>query len=384
MLLFTGEPVRQQIEVVVKDLSSPWQTCNWSWNENWLAVALDESQRKSDKCFKLQNLQKDAAVIANSQFDTHAIPTMVPLLAWWVRVGLNNTAVILACFNAVRCQLFSWDFVFQWKKRVKAVEENRWSSKNLQRLLFMTHIVVLCNAFQFRARSRRSSWGAEILRFINFLGYGDVYSTLWSGTYHLAGFKGMSQRARTNNWTCVQWLRNSKVLDHGGKLCSVRSQLIECVFRLQLFCINWHRKIGFEVHPQHPIFAWAFVHSAWIFDSVWSHSRCGHRMSLISGHKLQLKNSVKFGCPVMVYVGGQCATEDRLQKWRKGIFLGKSFDQWHVPDISCRNVETDKVDKGASFQRGKSTWRSTGQVTVLFLGSWKETLGNRIVPTFAQ
>ena len=247
------------------------------------AVALDESQRKATSV-QTAEPPEDAAVIA-----THNL-THMPYQPWCPACVMSKGRPEQhrsdpSLLQRREMPVISWDLCFSGKT-CEAVEETDGQAKLTALVVHDSHSgAVQCIPIQSKKQTK--FMGTEILRFINFLGYGDVTlrcdqepTTLQVQRY--------VQRARQqlNLRTVVE---NSKVLDHGGN-SAVEKAIDRVRLQASTFLHQLTQKIGFEVHPQHPVFAWAFVHSAWIL------TRFGVTAGvtpyeLISGHNyhLQLK-----------------------------------------------------------------------------------------------
>ena len=267
--------------------------------------------------------------------------------------------------------VISWDLCFSGKT-CEAVEETDGQAKLTALVVHDSHSGAV-QRIPIQSKKQTKFMGAEILRFINFLGYGDVTlrcdkepTTLQVQRY--------VQRARQqlNLRTVVE---NSKVLDHGGN-SAVEKAIDRVRLQASTFLHQLTQKIDFEVHPQHPIFAWAFVHSAWIL------TRFGVTAGvtpyeLISGHNYNSK-LCEFGCPVMVYVGDSVQQKTDA-KWRKGIFLGKVLTNDMYLTSVAGTVKLTRSIK-ALFPAWQEHMEEYRQVTV-FPWQLEGTLGNRIVPT---
>jgi hypothetical protein len=333
------------------------------------AVALDESQRKATSV-QTAEPPEDAAVIT-----THNL-THMPYQPWCPACVMSKGRPEQhrsdpSLLQRREMPVISWDLCFSGKT-CEAVEETDGQAKLTALVVHDSHSgAVQCIPIQSKKQTK--FMGAEILRFINFLGYGDVTlrcdkepTTLQVQRY--------VQRARQqlNLRTVVE---NSKVLDHGGN-SAVEKAIDRVRLQASTFLHQLTQKIDFEVHPQHPIFAWAFVHSAWIL------TRFGVTAGvtpyeLISGHNYNSK-LCEFGCPVMVYVGDSVQQKTDA-KWRKGIFLGKVLTNDMYLTSVAGTVKLTRSIK-ALFPAWQEHMEEYRQVTV-FPWQLEGTLGNRIVPT---
>ena len=214
---------------------------------------------------------------------------------------------------------------------------------------------------------------SEILRFINFLGYGDVMLRCDQEPTTLQ-VQNYVQRARQqlNLRTVVE---NSKVLDLGGN-SAVEKAIDRIRQQAAVFLHHLVQKIGFDIPPHHPLFAWSFVHSAWVltrFGVIAGQTP----YELVSGHAYNSK-LCEFGCPVMAFVGD--STEQKTDpKWRKGIFLGKVLTN-DMYLVSVSGVLKLTRSLKSIFPKWEDHMDEYRQVLV-FPWQLEGTIGNRIVPT---
>ena len=114
-----------------------------------------------------------------------------------------------------------------------------------------------------QGKSQTKYMSREVLRFINFLGYGEVMLRCDKEPTTLT-LQRLVQRARQqmNLKTIVE---NAKLLDHGSN-AAVEKSIDRVPLQASVFLHQLSQNIGFEVPAQHPIFAWAFCHAAWIIS----------------------------------------------------------------------------------------------------------------------
>ena len=159
----------------------------------------------------------------------------------------------------------------------------------------------------------------EILSFIAFLGHGEV--TIRCDQEHSTlAIQRLVQRARQRlNLKTV--IEDAKVGDHGGN-AAVEKAIDRVRRQASVFLHALTSKIGFDVQPQHPLFAWAFVHASWTLTRF--AVRAGMTpFEVVAGHAYQSKLCA-YGCPVMVFVGDTVKQKGDA-RWQRGIFLTKTW-----------------------------------------------------------
>ena len=155
--------------------------------------------------------------------------------------------------------IISWDLCFSGKT-CEAVSEDDAQTKLSALVVHDSHTgAVQCIPIQSKKQTKYMR--AEILRFINFLGYGDVMLRCDQEPTTLQVQKHVQRARQQSNLRTV--VENSKLLDHGGN-SAVEKAVDRIRLQASVFLHQLSQKIGFEIPPQHPLFAWAFVHSSWI------------------------------------------------------------------------------------------------------------------------
>ena len=107
-------------------------------------------------------------------------------------------------------------------------------------------------------------------------------------------------------------IENSKVLDHGGNSWAEKSiDRIRTTANVLLnqVCNN----IGHEIPVRHPLFSWAFCHSAWLLDRFSLKANIT-AYELVRGHSYRGK-LCQFGEPLMCFVGDTTKKKGDA-KWR--------------------------------------------------------------------
>ena len=160
----------------------------------------------------------------------------------------------------------------------------------------------------------------EILRFINFLGHGEI-ALRCDQEPTVLQIQRLVQRARQRlNLRTV--IENAKVGDHGGN-AAVEKAIDRVRNQASVFLHELSTRIGCAILPQHPLFAWAFQHAAWTLTRFVV--RAGVTpFEVIAGHAYNSKLS-PFGCPVFAFVGDTNKQKGDA-KWQRGIFLTKTLN----------------------------------------------------------
>eukprot|EP00435_Cladocopium_sp_Y103_P033238 s948_g8.t1 len=279
------------------------------------AVALDESQRTADSV-QVATPPEDPAVI-----DAHNL-THLPYQPWCPACVMAKGKPDQHRSDPSKLQrrehpIISWDFCYTGKT-CEAVTEKSEGSKLTALVVHDSHTgAVHCIPVQHKSQTKYMS--QEIMRFITFLGYGVVALRCDQEPTTLQ-IQRLVQRARQrlNQRTIIE---NAKVGDHGSNAAVEKA--IDCVRgQASVFLHGLTERIGFQVLPQHPLFAWAFTHAAWTLTrfSVWAGAT---PFELVSGHAYHSK-LCPFGCPVRVYVVDTVQQKGDA-KWQRGIFLTKTL-----------------------------------------------------------
>ena len=334
------------------------------------AVALDETQRKAVSV-QVTEPPTDASVIA-----AHNL-THMPYQPWCPACVASKGRPEQHRSDPTVLQrrempVISWDLCFSGKTCEK-VEETDGQAKLTALVIHDSHTgAVQCVPVQGKRQTKFMA--LEVLRFITFLGYGDVTLRCDQEPTTLTIQRHVQRARQQMNLRTV--VENSKVLDH-GRNSAVEKAIDRVRLQASVLLHQLTQKIGFEVHPHHPIFAWAFVHSAWIL------TRFGVTAGvtpyeLVSGHNNYNSKLCEFACPVMVFVGDSVQQKTDA-KWRKGIFPGKVLtNDMYLASVSGTLKLTRSIK--ALFPTWQDHMDEYRQVAV-FPWQLEGTLGNRIVPT---
>jgi hypothetical protein len=169
----------------------------------------------------------------------------------------------------------------------------------------------------------------EIIKFINFLGYGAVCLRTDNEPATL-DIQRVIQRARQRQ-DLRTVIENGKVLDKGSNPHAEKAiDSVRCQAMVFLHALTHNLK--YDVPPGHPLFAWAFSHAAWTLTRF--SLQCNvSAYQLISGHPYH-GNLCDFGAPVLIYVGDSNKHKGD-PKWRHGIFLGKNMsNDMYIASVS--------------------------------------------------
>ena len=229
----------------------------------------------------------------------------------------------------------------------------------------------------------------EILRFIQFLGYGDV--TLRTDQEPVALNVQELVRNSRQQQNLKTLVENSKPKDSGSN-AAVEKAIDVIRNQAMVFVFSLIQNIGFDISCKHPLFAWAFVHAAWTL--TWYNVK-GNTTAyeIVTGHGYHGK-LVAYGSPVMVHVGDTRKQKGEA-KWKPGIFLSKSlnndmfvtsvdgnlklsralkniFPVWHERMDQYRQVSVFPWQIGASFgnriDAGPRSRNPTSVIPVSFAG----------------
>ena len=125
-------------------------------------------------------------------------------------------------------------------------------------------------------------------------------------------------RQRLNLKTVIE---DAKVGDHGSN-AAVEKSIDRVRRQASVFLHALTAKIGFEVQPQHPLFAWAFVHASWTLTRF-SVKAGMTPFEVIAGHAYRSK-LCEYGCPIMAFIGDSTKQKGDA-RWQRGIFLSKTW-----------------------------------------------------------
>ncbi len=156
---------------------------------------------------------------------------------------------------------------------------------------------------------------------------GEVCAISWIWRYMLDGDQEPSvlaiQSLMQRTWQRMGFkvaIENSKVLDHGGNSLVEKSIQLIAYEQLQMYWNQVCNSIGHEIPVRHPLFSWAFCHSAWLVDRFARKANVT-AYGLVRGHSYRGK-LCQFGEPLMCSVGGTTNKKGGA-KWRQGIFLSR-------------------------------------------------------------
>ena len=209
----------------------------------------------------------------------------------------------------------SFDFAFTGKSAEDGDEGERDEVAKLTTLVVHDSHTGSINCFPLRGKNDKKHAVKEFVKYVQYLGYGDIclmcdqepsvlaIQSLMQRTWQRMGFKVV--------------IENSKVLDHGGNSWAEKSiDRIRTTANVPLnqVCNN----IGHEIPVRHPLFSWAFCHSAWLLDRFSLKANIT-AYELVRGHSYRGK-LCQFGEPLMCFVGDTTKKKGDAT-WRKGIFL---------------------------------------------------------------
>ena len=279
------------------------------------SVALDETKRKAE------SVQVAVPPTEQSEIDAHML-THLPYAAWCPACVMAKGRADVHQADPSRVQrrelpIISWDFCFTGKTCEQVDEDSQQSKLTCLILHDSQSGAVHCVPVHHKGQTKYMC--QEILRFIAFLGYGDV--TIRCDQEHSTlAIQRLVQRARQRlNLKTV--IEDAKVGDHGGN-AAVEKAIDRIRRQASVYLHALTSKIGFDVKPQHPLFAWAFVHASWTLTRF--SVRAGTTpFEVVSGHAYQSK-VCPYGCPVMVFVGDTVKQKGDA-RWQRGIFLTKTW-----------------------------------------------------------
>ena len=213
--------------------------------------------------------------------------------------------------------IISWDFCFTGKTCEQVAEDEEGSKLTCLVLHDSQSGAVHCVPVHHKGQTKYMC--QEILRFISFLGHGEV--TIRCDQEHSTlAIQRLVQRSRQRlNLKTV--IEDSKVGDHGGN-AAVEKAIDRIRRQAAVFLHALTAKIGFDVKPQHPLFAWAFVHASWTLTRF--SVRAGTTpYEVVAGHAYHSK-LCPYACPVMAFVGDSTKQKGDA-RWQRGIFLTKTW-----------------------------------------------------------
>ena len=258
------------------------------------SVALDETKRKAE------SVQVATPPTEQSEIDEHML-THLPYAAWCPACVMAKGRPEPHQADPTRAQrrelpIISWDFCFTGKTCEQVAEDSQ-QSKLTCLVLHDSHSgAVHCIPVQHKGQTKYMC--QEIMRFIAFLGHGEV--TIRCDQEHSTlAIQRLLQRSRQRlNLKTV--IEDAKVGDHGSNV-AVEKAIDRIRRQASVYLHALTSKIGFDVKPQHPLFAWAFVHASWTLTRF--AVKAGMTpFEVIAGHAYQSKLCA-YGCPVMVFVG---------------------------------------------------------------------------------
>ena len=170
-----------------------------------------------------------------------------------------------------------------------------------------------------RGKHQSKYVAGEIIKFVNFLGYGAICLRTDNEPATLE-IQRVIQRARQRQ-DLRTLVENGKILDKGSNPHAEKAiDRVRCQAMVFIHALTYNLKP--DVPPGHPLFAWAFVHAGWTLTRF--SLQCNmSAYQLISGHAYHGK-LCDYGAPVMIYVGDSNKHKGD-PKWKHGIFLGKNM-----------------------------------------------------------
>ena len=219
------------------------------------SVALDETKRKAE------SVQVAVPPTEQSEIDAHML-THLPYAAWCPACVMARGRPDVHQSDPSRAQrrelpIISWDFCFTGKTCEQVAEDSQ-QSKLTCLVLHDSHSgAVHCVPVHHKGQTKYMC--QEILHFIAFLGHGEV--TIRCDQEHSTlAIQRLVQRAcqRLNLKTVIE---DAKVGDHGGN-AAVEKAIDRVRRQASVLLHALTSKIGFDVQPQHPLFACAFVHAS--------------------------------------------------------------------------------------------------------------------------
>ena len=268
---------------------------------------------------------------------------------------------------------FSFDFAYTGKSLGNDISEEADDGAKLTTLVAHDSRTGSIACIPVRGKDEKKHSVRELVKYIQYLGYGDVclmtdqepavlaIQALLQRTWQRLGFKAV--------------LENAPVLDHGGN--SWAEKAIDRIRTTASVLLNQlSSNLGHEVPVRHPLFAWSFSHAAWILDRF-SLKANTSAYRLVRGHDYRGK-LCEFGAPLLCFVG-----DSRKKKgdatWKQGIFLTKSI---------TNDMFVVHCDGGLKLTRSvksiSDNWAEhIGLYRSLVVQPWQVegSLGNKIDPT---
>ena len=266
----------------------------------------------------------------------------------------------------------SFDFAFTSKSLGNDISEETDDGAKLTTLVAHDSHTGSITCIPVRGKDEKKHSVRELVKYIQYLGYGDVclmtdqepatlaIQALLQRTWQRLGFKAV--------------IENAPVLDHGGN--SWAEKAIDRIRTTASVLLNQlSSNLGHEVPVRHPLFAWAFSHSAWILDRF-SLKANTTAYRLVRGHDYRGK-LCEFGAPLLCFVGDSRKKKGDA-KWKQGIFLTKSI---------TNDMFVVHCDGGLKLTRSvksiSDSWAEhIGLCRSLVIQPWQVegTLGNKIDP----
>ena len=335
-------------------------------------VALKESERD------VASAPKSEPPADQKEIDAHNL-THLPYKDWCIACTMGKSRPDRHSFDKSAVQrreipVVSWDLCFT-SKTCEAVESESEGSKLTALVMHDSHTgSIHCVPIHSKAQAKYMSM--EVMRFINYLGYGDVALRCDQEPTMLQVQKLVQRsRQRLNMRTIIE---NPKVLDHGGN-SAVEKAIDRVRSQASVFIHALSTNIKHDIPVTHPLFAWAFTHAAWTL-SRFSVKAGTTPYELVSGHAYQGR-LCPFGSPVMVYVAdGSKAKGDA--KWHKGIYLTKSWtNDMHLTAVGGTLRLSRSVK--SLFPKWDDCMEQYRQV-VTYPWQMESSVGNRILPTVSR
>ena len=221
------------------------------------AVALDESQRKAE------SVQVATPPDDQAEIDAHML-THLPYAAWCPACVMSKGRPELRVSDPARNQrrelpVISFDFCFTGKSFEHVTETAEQSKLTCLLVHCLQTGAVHCIPVQRKGQTKYLS--QEIMRLIDFLGHIEV-TPRCDQEHSTLSIQNLVRRARQRlNLKTV--IEDAKVMKDGSN-AAVEKAIDRARKQASVLLRALTGKIGFEVKPQHPLFAWAFVHAGWV------------------------------------------------------------------------------------------------------------------------
>ena len=212
----------------------------------------------------------------------------------------------------------------------------------------------------------------EVVRFISFLGYGEVILKNDQEPVILK-LQRLIQKSRTRLGLKTT-MENPPIHSHSSN-GAIENSILRTRGLSNTLLQHIRAKSGLKFSHQHPIVAWSWHQAAWLLN----HYSSTHGMTpyeLLCGHGYKGK-TVPFGEPILAFTATEGVSKGQA-KWTRCIFLGKSV----LNDMYICGCE-GRIQLTRSVRRNAGDWTEHVDLYMKFnVSPWKISgvIGSKLIP----